>query len=203
LQAQLQDQKKQEEREQTLQQQLAESKAQAEDLSSKLERMGQQVRRLEEQVSIQSSDIECELRCVAHLQSQLHAHEKSLGEARASLSSLHTENARLDAELKLSHDALNASHARERELIVQLETSRNNVIAETSSRVLVASEQHRISQCQVEALHKELLEVQVQLREARRSADAALAAEHETALRLSGANSEIVRLKCLSHCDYL
>jgi chromosome segregation ATPase len=178
-----------------MQQQVAESKIQSEALSSKLVQMEQQVQRFEAKIATQSSEIESERQLVVQFQFHSHTLEKSLGEARASLSSLNSENARLGSGLKLSHEALDASHSRERELILRLETSHNHGIAETASRTHIAAEQHRLVQCQVEALQKDLSEAQSQTREARRSADAALAAEREVLSRLSSANAEISQLR--------
>ena len=105
------------------------------------------------------------------------------------------ENARLESGLRLSNEAVEASHSRERELILRLEAMYTNGVAETASRALVVSEQHRLLQNQVEILQKECSEVQGQLREARRSADATLAAEHDALSRLSIANVEIAQLR--------
>jgi hypothetical protein len=203
LQAQLQDQKREmelrqqvdQQQQQQLQQQLADSKALAEDLTLRLAVMDRSLRQVEAQFLSQSSTLESSRQSASHLQSHLQVVEKSLGEARASLSSLHTENSRLNAELLLSQEALDASHSRERQLIVQLETSHNNGIAETAARALVAAEQYRLSQVQVESLQKHVLEVQSQLREARRMADAASAAESDALSHLATANSEILKLR--------
>jgi chromosome segregation ATPase len=192
LQTQLQDQRKQEEE---LRQEVAELKIQSEELSSKLVQMGRQVRQYEAQIARHSSEIESELQRSVQLLSHSHVLEKSLGEARASLGSLNMENARLESGLRLSNEAVEASHSRERELILRLETMYTNGVAETASRALVVSEQHRILQNQVEVLQKECSEVQGQLREARRSADATLAAEHDALSRLSNANVEIAQLR--------
>ncbi len=174
---------------------LADSKAHAAELSTKLALMDRDSRQLEAQVASQSSTIDSSRQSVALLQAHLQVVEKSLGEARASSSSLHTENARLNAELLLSQEALDASHSRERQLIVQLETSHNNGIAETAARASVAAEQYRLSQLQVEALQSHASDVQSQLREARRSADAASAAERDAVTLLSNANAEISKLR--------
>jgi chromosome segregation ATPase len=182
-------------RQQQLEQALTESKALAEGLSSKLVQMDRDACQFEAHIARQSSALESERQSVAHLQSHVHVVEKSLGEARASLSSMHTENARLNAELLLSQEALDASHARERQLIVQLETNRNNGIAETAARAVVAAEQYRLSQVQVESLQKHVSEVQSQLREARRTADTASAAEREALSLLAASNSEILKLR--------
>jgi hypothetical protein len=195
LQSKLQDQKKHDELQQQLQQQLAESNSQLKAMSLKLVQMGDQVRRFEAQVASQSASIESERQSTAQLLSHMQVQEKSLGEARAMLSSLSTDNARLDAELHLSREALDASHIRERELIVRSETSCNDAIAEAASRARVAAEQHRLSQGQIEALQKQLIDAQFQQQDARRLADAAAGAEREASSRASIADAEILQLR--------
>ena len=195
LQAKLQDQKNQEELQQQLQQRLAESNTQLQAMSLKLVQMGEQLRRSEAQVASQAALIESERQSFAQLRSHMQVQEKSLGEARAIMSTLSTDNARLNAELHLSREALDASHSRERELIVRSETSCNDAIAEVAARARLSVEQHRLAQGQTEALQKQLMDLQCQQQDALKLAEVAAGAEREALSRVSSADAEIFQLR--------
>jgi hypothetical protein len=199
LQGQLHEHQKQAQVNERLQQQLREelaaTRSQLNDALLKVVQADEQVCQYEIQAANQSATIESQEHRVEQLQLQLHALELSLGEARVTSRSLSVENARLGSESMFFQDALSASHVREKELVVRLETIHSNNIFETASRALLSLEQHRLLKCQVEELQQQLSEMQSQLQEARRCADTATRAERDAASRSLAADSEILQLR--------